>query len=128
MVVIGTIESVYRMMAGIPTLNNDPSDAVLAIAGLIIGVPLLYIGSALVGVPVVWWLERHNKVSLRHFALAGLLCGLVLAGGFSFPLSSSKYDDHLQTFAILLLLLAGPVTFGSVSWWYVGYRTHNKQA
>jgi len=124
---IGTIESVYWMMAGIPKFNN-PSTAAIVMAVLVIGVPFLYIVSAVVGVLVVWWLEKRNKVSLRHFALAGLLCGLVLAGGFSFLLRSSKYYDHLETFALNLLFVAVPVTFGFVSCWYVGYRTQNEKA
>jgi hypothetical protein len=72
-------------------------------AGVVFGVPFLYIVSALVGVPVVWWLEKRNKVSLRHFALSELLCGLVFAGGLSLLLRSSKNHDHLETFALNLL-------------------------
>lgn len=124
---LATIESAFREIAGVPTVN-DPSTAVLATFGLILGVPLLYAVSALVGVPLVWWLEKHNSVAWRHFALAGFFCGLALAGVLSLILWSPKYDDYLATLGILSLLLPGPVIFGFVSCWYIGYRTYNKQA
>jgi hypothetical protein len=45
-----TIESVFREIAGIPTINY-PSTALLATASLILGVPSLYAVSAAIGVP-----------------------------------------------------------------------------
>jgi hypothetical protein len=124
---LAAIEGAFREIAGIPAVN-DPSTATLAIAGLIIGVPSLYAVSALVGVPLVWWLEKHNSLTWWHFALAGLFCGLALAGVLSLILWSPNYNDHLATLSILSLLLTGPVTFGFVSCWYIGYRTYNKRA
>lgn len=120
-VLITGSESAFRETAGVPTVN-DPSTAAL---GLILGVPLFYAVSALVGVPLVWWLEKHNSVAWRHFALAGFFCGLALAGVLSLILWSSEYDDYLATLGILSLLLPGAVIFGFVSCWYVGYRTYN---
>jgi hypothetical protein len=124
---LATIESAYREIAGIPTVN-DPSTAVLATLGLILGVPSLYAVSAVVGVPLVWCLEKHNSLAWRHFTLAGLFCGLALAGVLSLILWSPKYDDYLATLGILTLLVPGPVMFGFVSCWYIGYRTYKKQA
>jgi len=124
---LATIESAFREIAGIPTVN-DPSTTTLAIVGLTLVVLSLYAVSAVVGVPLVWYLEKHNSVAWRHFALAGFFCGLALAGVLSLILWSSKYDDYLATLGILSLLLLGPVIFGFVSCWYVGYRTYNNQA
>src|SRR5439155_6222393 len=114
-------------IAGISTVN-DPSAAVLAIAGLFLGVPSLYALSAFAGVPLVWYLEKHNSLQWQHFALAGLFCGLASAGVLSLILWRPEYDDSLRTLGILLLYVTIPVTFGFVSCWYVGYRTYNKQA
>lgn len=101
----------------------------LATLGLILGVPSLYAVSAVVGVPLVWCLEKHNSLAWRHFTLAGLFCGLALAGGLSLILwSLSKYDDDLATLGILTWLVPGPVMLGFVSCWYIGYRTYNEQA
>jgi hypothetical protein len=124
---LATIESAFREIAGIPTVN-DPSTVVLATLGLILAVPALYAVSAVVGVPLVWYLEKHNSLAWRHFALAGFFCGLALAGVLSLILWSRKYDDYLATLGILSLFVGGPVTFGFVSCWYIGYRTYNKQA
>ena len=124
---LATIEGAFRAIAGIPTVN-DPSTATLAIVGLTLGVPSLYAVSAVVGVPLVWCLEKHNSLAWRHFTLAGLFCGLALAGVLSLILWRPKYDDYLSTLAILTLLVPGPVMFGFVSCWYIGYRTYNKQA
>jgi len=124
---LATIESAFREIAGIPTVN-DPSTAVLATLGLILGVPSLYAVSAVVGVPLVWCLEKHNSSAWWHFTLAGLFCGLVLAGVLSLMLWRPKYDDYLATLGILTLLVPGPVMLGVVSCWYIGYRTYNEQA
>jgi len=122
-----TIESAFREIAGIPTVN-DPSTAVLVTLGLILGVPSLYAVSAVVGVPLVWCLEKHNSLASRHFTLAGLFCGLALAGVLSLILWRPNFDDYAATLGILSLYVTGPVTFGFVSCWYIGYRTYNKQA
>jgi len=124
---LASIESAFREIAGIPTVN-DPSTAVLATLALILGVPSLYAVSAVVGVPLVWCLEKHNTLAWRHFALAGVSCGLALAGVLSLILWEPKYDDYLATLGILSLCVTAPVTFGFVSCWYIGYRTYNKQA
>ena len=124
---LATIESGFRKIAEISTVN-DPSTEVLAIPGLFLGVPSLYAVSALAGVPLVWYLEKHNSLRWRHFALTGLFCGLALAGVLSLILWRPEHDDYLLTLGILSLYVIIPVTFGFVSCWYVGYRTYNKQA
>jgi hypothetical protein len=90
MAFLATIESAFREIAGIPTVN-DPPVVVLATLGLILGVPSLYAVSAVVGIPLVWCLEKHNSLAWRHFALVGLFCGLALAGVLSLILWSRKY-------------------------------------
>jgi hypothetical protein len=104
---LATIESVFREVAGISTVN-DPSIKTLAIAGLILGVPSLYAVSAFAGVPLVWYLEKHSSLSWWHFALAGFFCGLALAGVLSLIVWRPEYEDYLLTLGYSLIVLDHP--------------------
>lgn len=74
----------YTVMTGLIALDlsehNDPlSTLTLAIAPLIIGLPICLVGMLAIGIPATTWLRQRDAESLKAYGAVGAVGGAVLA-------------------------------------------------